>query len=195
MTTARMETVGTGRGGGEHEYSRNEGTPTREAPEQVAGQVEGGAATACASGMGAVAATVDPRDVADTDATLAAVEAAARPRTNRVLADATPDGMAAFLAVRAMALRRRPARESAGVLAERLEQHPELARVRYPGLPTGPDHERAAARLPGFGAKLSFEVAGGAGADEHVPPSLLRLSVGCAHVEDLGADVDAELTR
>jgi cystathionine gamma-synthase len=111
------------------------------------------------------------------------------------------------------------------VLAERLEQHPKVTRVRYPGLPADPGHKRAAAQMSGFGAMLSFEVAGGAAeadavcaalrvvnaatslggvestverraklaGQEHVPPSLLRLSVGCEHVEDLWADLDVAL--
>ena len=37
------------------------------------------------------------------------------------------------------------------------------ARVRYPGLPGDPGHERAARLMDGFGAVLSFEVTGGAG--------------------------------
>jgi cystathionine gamma-synthase len=328
------------RSGGVHEYSRNEGTPTWEALETAVGRLEGGQATAYASGMGAAAAivdllppasrvvvpadsytavrqlvaarghTVDLRDMTDTDATLAAVdgagmlwlespsnplidvadlrtlcagaraagvpvvvdntfatpllqqplalgagvvmhsgskyigghadlligltvaaddELAARLRQHRVLSGATPGGMEAFLAtrgLRTLALRVRQAQDSAGELAVRLDQHRKVTRVRYPGLPADPGHRRAAAQMSGFGAMLSFEVAGGADAadtvcaalrvvsaatslggvestierraklagQEHVPPSLLRLSVGCEHVEDLWADLDAALT-
>jgi cystathionine gamma-synthase len=323
--------------GGEYDYSRNEGTPTWAALETAVGQLEGGAATAYASGMGAVAAivdllpagsrvivprdsytavrhlvaargnTVDLQDITDTEATLAAVEGAAmlwlespsnplmevadlpvlcagadtlvavdntfatpllqQPlalgadivmhsgskylgghadlligltvtadpalaellRQHRVLAGATPGGMEAFLAtrgLRTLALRVRQAQSSAGELAARLDQHIRVTRVRYPGLPDDPGHNRAAAQMSGFGAMLSFEVAGGAAeadavcaalkvvnaatslggvestverrgrlvGQEHVPPSLLRLSVGCEHVEDLWADLDAALT-
>jgi cystathionine gamma-synthase len=325
--------------GGEYDYARNEGTPTWAALEAAVGQLEGGAATAYASGMGAAAAivdllpagsrvvvpkdsytavrhlvaarghTVDLQDTTDTEATLAAVEGAgmlwlespsnplmevsdlpalcvgaraagalvavdntfatpllqqplalgadvvmhsgskyigghadlligltvtaddglaARMRQHRVLAGATPGGMEAFLAtrgLRTLALRVRQAQESAGELAVRLDQHPRVTRVRYPGLPDDPGHKRAAAQMSGFGAMLSFEVAGGAAeadavcvalkvvnaatslggvestverrarleGQEHVPPSLLRLSVGCEHVEDLWADLDAAL--
>jgi cystathionine gamma-synthase len=327
------------RTGGEYDYARNEGTPTWAALEDVVGRLEGGAATAYASGMAAVAAvvdllpagsrvvvprdsytavrhlvaarghTVDLRDTTDTEATLAAVEGAgllwlespsnplmevadlpalcagaraagvlvavdntfatpllqqplalgadvvmhsgskyigghadlligltvtaddglaARMRQHRVLAGATPGGMEAFLAtrgLRTLALRVRQAQESAGELAARLDQHPRVTRVRYPGLPDDPGHKRAAAQMSGFGAMLSFEVAGDAAeadavcaaltvvnaatslggvestierrarlaGQEHVPPSLLRLSVGCEHVEDLWADLDAAL--
>jgi cystathionine gamma-synthase len=327
------------RSGGEYEYSRNEGTPTWAALETAVGRLEGGTATAYASGMGAAAAivdllppdsrvvvpadsytavrqlvaarghTVDLRDITDTDASLAAVDGAGmlwlesptnplidvadlpvlcagaraagvpvvvdntfatpllqqplalgadivmhsgskyigghadlliglavtadpelttRLREHRVLAGATPGAMEAFLAtrgLRTLALRVRQAQDSAGELAARLDQHPAVTRVRYPGLPTDPGHKRAAAQMSGFGAMLSFEVAGGAAAadavcaalrvvnaatslggvestverraklagQEHVPPSLLRLSVGCEHVEDLWADLDAAL--
>ena len=40
------------RSGGEREYARNEGTPTWAALEDAVGRLEGGAATAYASGMG-----------------------------------------------------------------------------------------------------------------------------------------------
>jgi cystathionine gamma-synthase len=324
------------RAGGEYDYARNEGTPTWAALEEAVGRLEGGTATAYASGMGAAAAivdllppgsrvvvpsdsytavrhlvaarghTVDLRDITDTAATLAAAEdaallwlesptnplmdvadlpalcaantlvavdntfatpllqqplalgadvvmhsgskylgghadlligmtvaadpdLAARLRQHRVLAGATPGGMEAFLAtrgLRTLALRVRQAQASAGELAVRLEQHPAVTRVRYPGLPSDPGHARAAAQMSGFGAMMSFEVAGGAteadalcaalrvvnaatslggvestierrarlAGQEHVPPSLLRFSVGCEHVEDLWADLDAALS-
>ena len=43
-----------------------------------------------------------------------------------------------------------------------------MTRVRYPGLPDDPGHQRAAAQMDGFGAMLSFEVAGGATAADAV---------------------------
>jgi cystathionine gamma-synthase len=325
------------RSGGAYEYSRNDGTPTWDALETAVGQLEGGQATAYASGMGAAAAIVallpanarvvvpsdsytavrqlvaarglrlDLIDITDTDATLDAAhgadllwlesptnplmdvadlpalcaadtlvavdntfatpllqrpldlgadvvmhsgskyigghadlligftvttdaELAGRLRTNRMLGGATPGGMEAFLAtrgLRTLALRVRQAQASAGELAVRLAGHPAVTRVRYPGLVTDPGHQRAAAQMSGFGAMLSFEVAGGAEAadavcaalrvinaatslggvestierraklvgQEHVPASLLRLSVGCEHVDDLWEDLDAALGK
>jgi cystathionine gamma-synthase len=321
--------------GGDHDYSRNEGTPTWAALEDAVGRLEGGTATAYASGMGAVAAivdllppgsrvvvpadsytavrylvaarghTVDLQDITDTEATLRKADGAAllwlesptnplmdvadlpalcaadtlvavdntfatpllqqplslgadvvmhsgskyigghadlligltvtadpslaeRLRQHRVLSGATPGGMEAFLAtrgLRTLPLRVRQAQESAGELARRLDEHPRVTRVRYPGLPGDPGHPRASKQMSGFGAMLSFEVAGGAAeadvlcgaltvinsatslggvestierrarlaGQEHVPPSLLRLSVGCEHVEDLWADLDVAL--
>jgi O-acetylhomoserine/O-acetylserine sulfhydrylase len=48
-------------------------------------------------------------------------------------------------------------------IARWLEQHPQVAWVRYPGLPSHPHHERAKKILRnGFGAVLSFGIKGGA---------------------------------
>jgi cystathionine gamma-synthase len=57
---------------------------------------------------------------------------------------------------------------SALTLAERLSAHPAVARVRHPGLASDPHHERAGAFMGGYGAMVSFEVAGPALADEVV---------------------------
>lgn len=45
-------------------------------------------------------------------------------------------------------------------LARRLEQHPRVARVFYPGLPSHPQHELAMRQQTGGGAIVSFEVKG-----------------------------------
>jgi cystathionine beta-lyase/cystathionine gamma-synthase len=52
------------------------------------------------------------------------------------------------------------ARHSANALAiaQFLSSHPAVVRVDYPGLPTWPDHERAAKMLEGFGGVLSVEL-------------------------------------
>jgi len=51
---------------------------------------------------------------------------------------------------------------TAAVVAAFLQQHPAVTAVHYPGLGTHPGHEIAKAQQSGFGAMLSFEVAGGA---------------------------------
>ena len=52
--------------------------------------------------------------------------------------------------------------QNAQVAAEFLERHPRVAWVKYPGLPTHPDHARAKHYLPkGPGAILGFGVKGG----------------------------------
>jgi cystathionine gamma-synthase len=47
-------------------------------------------------------------------------------------------------------------------LAQRLEQHPSVARVRYPGLPSHPQHALARAQMSAFGAVIAIELRGGA---------------------------------
>ncbi len=51
-------------------------------------------------------------------------------------------------------------------LARMLEEHPAVERVYYPGLASHPDHELAKRQQHGFGAMLSFDVAGGRPAAE-----------------------------
>ncbi len=47
-------------------------------------------------------------------------------------------------------------------VAQFLEQHPQVERVYYPGLPSHPQHDLAKQQMPGgFGGMLSFEVKGG----------------------------------
>ncbi|MGD9480484.1 cystathionine gamma-synthase [Shinella sp. G-2] len=50
---------------------------------------------------------------------------------------------------------------NARAVAERLAAHPAVARVHYPGLADHPDHALAARQQRGFGAMMSFELAGG----------------------------------
>jgi cystathionine gamma-synthase len=121
------------------------------------------------------------------------------------------------------------AQANALVLAQRLADDSRVARVRFPGLQDDPGHERARRLHRGFGAMISFELAGTAeqadavcdavrlithatslggveslierrarhavDAEFGTPPSLLRLSVGIEHVEDLWADLEHALAR
>lgn len=330
--------------GGDREYSRNEGTPTWEALEEIIGGLEGGKAVAYSSGMAAASAVFDQLDsgslvalpddcylgvaalaaagadrgmwcvmriaVEDTEAWLEAaakadllwLESPSNPllaiadieaicaaprkagsilavdntfatplnqrplelgadvsmhsatkfigghsdllsgilvtrdesllerfRSARVLGGATPGAMEAFLAVRGLrtlALRLERAQENAGRLAIWLEDHPTVETVRYPGLESHPNHALAARSLDGFGAMISFDVAGGMEAanavcaavrlirhatslggvestierraanagQEHLPPSLLRLSVGIEAFGDIRADLEQALS-
>ena len=82
---------------------------------------------------------------------------------------AIPGPMEAFLALRGLRtlpLRVERAQANAALLAERLAAHPDVDRVRYPGLATDPGHHRAAAQMRGFGAMVSFELRGGSAAAE-----------------------------
>ena len=51
-------------------------------------------------------------------------------------------------------------------LAEFLAGHPGVEEVNYPGLPSHPDHDRAAELFSGFGGMLSFRASGGLDAVE-----------------------------
>ncbi len=149
-------------------------------------------------------------------------------RKSRELTGATPGTLEAFLAVRGartLAIRLERAQQTATMLSERLEAHPHITRVRYPGLPSHPTHAIALRVLKGFGSIISFDLRGGAeladtvcrnvrlihhatslGAVEstierraaipgqgHLPPSLLRLSVGIENADDLWADLDSAI--
>ena len=88
-------------------------------------------------------------------------------RVQRELRGATPGALETFLAtrgIRTYPLRARQATAVAGELAVRLEQHPAVEVVRYPGLASHPRHGIAAAQLRSFGSVISFDVAGGAAA-------------------------------
>lgn len=92
-------------------------------------------------------------------------------RARRDLTGAIPGALETYLAlrgVRTLALRMERAQANAMELATRLAAHPHVARVRYPGLPDDPGHERARRLHDGYGAMISFEVEGGADAADAV---------------------------
>ena len=134
-------------------------------------------------------------------------------RIRRVLLGAAPGAFDCYLAlrgIRTLALRVERAQSTAIAIAARLEQHPAVSRVRYPG----------------FGTMAAIELAGGAEAADTlcnsvrvwtyatslggvesllerrrrwplesttVPESLVRLSFGIEGLEDLWADLDQAL--
>jgi cystathionine gamma-synthase len=152
-----------------------------------------------------------------------------RLRKRRELAGAIPGALEAYLALRGartLPLRLARAAETATRCALRLLRHPDVERVRYPGLTSDPGHETARRFMNGFGAIVSFEITGEArradavcthlkiirhatslggvettierraavAGQEHLPPTLLRLSVGCEDPDDIWADLDHALT-
>ena len=71
------------------------------------------------------------------------------------------DPHAAYLihrGVKTLALRVEQQNASAQVLAERLERHPRVRQVWYPGLPSHPNHDTAKRLMTGFGGVVTFEV-------------------------------------
>jgi cystathionine gamma-synthase len=160
---------------------------------------------------------------------LSGVASVARPdlheaiRRRRTLGGASPGALETFLALRGLrtlALRLDRASSNAHELATRLERHSSVSRVRYPGLPSHPEHQLAARFMAGFGGVVSFEVGDDDAAErlvsgfglihhatslggvettaerrsgypgsEHIPTGLIRMSVGCEHVEDLWSDL------
>jgi cystathionine gamma-synthase len=150
-------------------------------------------------------------------------------RHARELGGATPGALETYLCLRGLRtlpLRMERAQHNASVLAARLSEHPDVHEVRYPGLTSHPQHDRAQATLDGPGFMLTFRPRGGAErADEFVdavrifthatslggvestlerrarypserqvvPEDLLRVSVGCEHVDDLWNDLERAL--
>ena len=149
-------------------------------------------------------------------------------KKSRELTGATPGTLEAFLAVRGvrtLALRLERAQQTAMILADWLEKHPQITRVRYPGLTSHSTHAIATRVLKGFGTIISFDLVGGAEVadavcrnirlirhatslggvestmerraaipgQEHLPPSLLRLSVGIEDADDLKTDLNSAI--
>lgn len=73
-----------------------------------------------------------------------------------------------LLGIETLSLRMERHVHNAGRVAEYLAEHPRVSWVRYPGLPSHPDHARAAKYLPkGPGAVLGFGIQGGVAAGRH----------------------------
>lgn len=78
---------------------------------------------------------------------------------------------------------------TAAEIAEFLQAHPAVAVVHYPGLASHPGHALARAQQSGFGAMLSFELAGGVGAVQRFVESLsvFTLAESLGGIESLAA--------
>ena len=71
------------------------------------------------------------------------------------------DSFLTLRGLRTLDARLRVHQENAAALAERLQRHPAVAAVHYPGLVTHAGHALAARQQRGFGAMISFELSGG----------------------------------
>jgi cystathionine gamma-synthase len=71
------------------------------------------------------------------------------------------DSFLTLRGVRSLHARMRVHAENTAYIVQFLSQHPQVQRVYYPGLSGNPGHEIARRQQSGFGAMLSFELAGG----------------------------------
>ncbi len=82
-------------------------------------------------------------------------------RDLRSVFGATLDPHAAYLihrGIKTLAIRIEQQNVTAQAMAERLEQHPRVRQVWYPGLASHPNHETARRLMSGFGGVVTFEV-------------------------------------
>lgn len=132
----------------------------------------------------------------------------------RTFQGATPGALEAFLALRGLrtlAVRLDRAESNALALVDRLRSHRAVQEVRYPGSgamvsfvvaggAVAADEVCASVRIavPATslgGVETTIERRQKYAGDAHVPPGLLRMSVGIEHVDDLWADLAEALDR
>ncbi len=114
----------------------------------------------------------------------------ARLRSVMIATGCNMDPHQAFLVhrgLKTLALRLDRAQASAHRIASWLEARPEVAWVRYVGLPSHPQHELARRQMSGFGAMISFELKGGLDAGRRLMDRvrLATLAVSLGGVETL----------
>ena len=120
----------------------------------------------------------------------------------------TLDPHAAFLILRGLKtyfVRYRAQCASALRIAQRLAEHPGVARVHYPGLPAHPQHALAAQQMQDFGTIVSFDLHGGAAAARRFADALelFALTASLGSTESLmvtaqmmgGRELNADLQR
>jgi cystathionine gamma-lyase len=98
------------------------------------------------------------------------------------------DSFLASRGLKTLELRVREQCRSALAVANYLAQHPRVARVLYPGLPSHPGHELATQQMDGgYGAMLSFELAGDLEQTKRLVQAtqLFKLAVSLGAVESL----------
>jgi methionine-gamma-lyase len=89
--------------------------------------------------------------------------------------------------IRSLGMRVERSQENARVLAPWLERHPAVAWVRYPGLPSHPQHELATHQMDGPGSVIAFELRGGVEAGRRLMNAvrLIVLAVSLGGIESL----------
>lgn len=89
--------------------------------------------------------------------------------------------------IRTLGMRVERAQENAMVLATWLERHEQVAWVRYPGLPSHPQHELGRRQMSGPGSVIAFELRGGVEAGRRLMNAvrLITLAVSLGGVESL----------
>jgi methionine-gamma-lyase len=109
----------------------------------------------------------------------------ARLRELMIATGCNMDPHQAFLVLRGLktlGVRVERAQTNALEIARWLEAHPKVARVRYIGLPSHPQHALAREQMRGFGSMISFELAGGFEAGrclmDHLELATLAVSLG-----------------
>ena len=86
--------------------------------------------------------------------------------------------------MKTLGIRVKAQNENAQVLAEYLHDHPDIARVNYPGLPSHPDHKLARSQMNGFGGMMSFELNEGLDATSfQMALDLIKPSMSLAGIE------------
>lgn len=89
--------------------------------------------------------------------------------------------------IRSLGMRVERSQENARALAPWLERHPAVAWVRYPGLPSHPQHELATRQMDGPGSVIAFELRGGVEAGRKLMNAvrLIVLAVSLGGIESL----------
>jgi len=89
--------------------------------------------------------------------------------------------------VRTLGMRVERAQANAMTIAPWLERHPMVKWVRYPGLPSHPQHELARRQMDGPGAMIAFELHGGVEAGRRLMNAvrLITLAVSLGGIESL----------
>jgi cystathionine beta-lyase/cystathionine gamma-synthase len=88
-----------------------------------------------------------------------------------------------LLGIKTLSVRMQRHCENAQAIAEFLEDHPQVEKVTYPGLPSHPQYDIAKAQMDGYSGMISLELKGGIPAGISLMNSLKL----CSLAESLGA--------